>query len=43
MIEGKYIAIAVVWLGVGIVGLRSGEAAIGVAFFALFATLALSN
>lgn len=41
MIEGKYIAIAAIWLGVGIVGLRSGDVA-GVAFFAFLATMALA-
>jgi hypothetical protein len=42
MLEGKYIAIAAMWIGVGIVGLRFGEAAAGVAFFAFLGTLALS-
>ena len=35
------IAVAGIWLGVGMVGLKNGGAAIGVAFFAMFATVAV--
>ena len=39
MIEGKYLAIIGIWIGVGLVGLRSGDAVAPVAFFGMLATL----
>lgn len=41
MIEGKYIAVGLVWLSCGIAAWKDGGAAISMSFFAVLATLVI--